>query len=84
MSNSKKDLLRKVLIAGKINVQTYEQIKADIFNTCGMDIKNTNDRMKWSNWINGKVAPSEDMQKKINLILTHFKLKPIYDQIDDD
>lgn len=84
MNNSKKNQLRKVLIAGKINVEKYEEIKADIFAECGMSTKNTTDRMKWSNWINGKVVPGETYQKHINAVLKKNKLNPIYDEVTDN
>lgn len=84
MNNSKKNLLRKVLIAGKINVEKYEKIKADIFAECKMNTKSTTDRMKWSNWINGKVVPGETYQKKINAVLVQNNLNPIYDKVTDN
>ena len=84
MENQKKYLLRKVLIEGNINVYTYEQIKKNIFELCQMSTSNTTDRVKWSNWINGRTLPSKEIRGQINLALTNNNLTPIYDQTFDN
>lgn len=79
MENSKKNLLRKVLIEGNINVLTYEQIKKDIFQECAMSTSNTSDRVRWFNWINGYNLPAKESREQINKALIKNGLTPIYD-----
>lgn len=79
MNESKKDLLRKVLIEGEINPLTYEKIKAEIFVECHLDKTQSRDRALWSTWINGRSVPNRFCQNQINFVLTRNQIKPIYD-----
>lgn len=80
MNDSKKDLLKKTLISGVINVELYGKIRNEIFNACLMSVKDSRDRANWSNWINGKTSPNRFCQRQINMILQNHSLSPIYDE----
>ena len=84
MNQSKKDLLKNVLIKGKINVETFDKIKKDIFKECNMDISRSKDRALWSMWINAKSVPNRFCQGAINEVLKHYLIKPIYDKITNN
>lgn len=79
MNNSKKDLLRNTLIAGEINVETFERIKKDIFKECHLDAAQSKDRAIWSMWINAKSVPNRYCQVVINNVLNKYLIHPIYD-----
>lgn len=75
----KKELLRKVLIAGTINPETSDKIKDEIFNECHMDKTKHKDRALWSAWITCKSVPNRFCQISINNVLLRNQLEAIYD-----
>lgn len=79
MNNSKNNLLRNVLVAGQINVETHDKIKKEIFIECHMDMSLHKDRALWSSWINCKSTPNRFCQVAINSVLTRHQINPIYD-----
>lgn len=79
MNNSKKNLLRNTLIAGEINVETFEKIKKDIFKECHLNTAQSKDRALWSMWINAKSVPNRYCQVAINNILNKYQINSIYD-----
>ena len=84
MNNSKKEALRNTLIAGTINVETFEKIKLEIFEECSMSNTSSKDRALWSIWINAKSTPNRFCQKSINTVLKRNNLSPIYDETTDN
>ena len=84
MNQSEKDLLRNVLIAGEINVETFDKIKKDIFKECHLDTTQSKDRALWSMWINAKSVPNRFCQVAINKVLKQYLIEPIYDQVTND
>lgn len=79
MNESKKEVLRNVLIAGEINVETFDKIKKEIFEECHMASTNSKDRALWSMWTNGKSVPNRFCQVAINNVLSRYNIQPIYD-----
>ena len=84
MNESKKEALRNILIAGQINVETYEKIKLEIFQECSMSNTNSKDRALWSMWINAKSTPNRFCQVSINKVLNKNNLQSIYDEVTDN
>lgn len=84
MNNFKKEVLKKVLISGEINVEMYKKIKEAIFAACSMTSNDSRDRANWSNWINGNSIPNRFCQKQINTVLNNFNLPSIYDETIDN
>ena len=79
MDNSKLNLLRETLIAGTLNVETYEKIKKEIFIECHLDSNIAKDRALWSMWINARSVPNRFCQATINEVLRKNKIQQIYD-----
>lgn len=79
MNESKKELLRNVLIAGEINVETFDKIKKEIFEECHMSSTNSKDRALWSMWTTCKSVPNRFCQAAINNVLNRNNIKSIYD-----
>lgn len=76
---NKKELLRKVLIAGTINPETSDRIKDEIFTECHMNKALHRDRALWSSWITCKSVPSRPYQVGINTVLQRHQIEAIYD-----
>ena len=79
MENPKKELLRKVLIAGSINTETSDRIKNEIFIECHMDKTKHKHRALWSAWITCKSVPNRFCQVAINSVLQRNNIESIYD-----
>ena len=79
MNKSKLNLLRDTLIAGTLNVETYEKIKKEIFIECHLNSKTAKDRALWSTWINGRAVPNRFCQAAINEVLSKNQIQQIYD-----
>ncbi len=79
MNESKLNLLRDTLIAGTLNVETYQKIKKEIFTECHLDSNIAKDRALWSMWINARSVPNRFCQTAINEVLSRNQIQQIYD-----